>query len=471
MAANIGSWTAPAGLCASDGMCTVGANATLLYTGNVLFWYYTTNNNAGSPAVLFNPTSLTGTDVTLPYLEDIFCSGTSVMPDGRVLVTGGNPLPDTCQPNIPCGTSHANIFDPASSTWSQAAEMNYARWYPSNIQMPDGTTLVMAGPDAQGNMVAQMESYNETSNTWTVLPSSANYPGADTYPRLSLLSTGLVFKSANLQQTYTFNPATNAWTLLANTNFGNRYFGGHVMLPGLKRIMIAGGSSVADNGEGAATSTAEIIDLSSKTPTWSYTGSLNYARMNENLVLLPNGTVLAIGGGAGGGKYANPVEQAEIYSPSTGKWTAMASQTAQRTYHSTAVLLPDGRVISAGSDYGTLETTYEIYSPPYLFQGARPTITGSPASVTYGSNFVINTPDYASISSVALMRAGSTTHADDFDQRYVALTFTNTGSNTLTATAPASANLAPPGYYLLVIVNRSGVPSVMPFVQVTTKAK
>jgi hypothetical protein len=468
LAASLGSWTAPTGLCGSDGLCTVGANATLLDTGNVLFWYYTTNNNAGSPAVLFNPVTGAGSDVSLPYLQDIFCSGTSVMPDGRVLVTGGNPLPNTCQPNIPCGTNHANIFDPATSTWSQAADMNYSRWYPSNVQMPDGTTLVMAGPDAQGDLVPQMESYNESTNKWTVLPSSANYPGGDTYPRLSLLTVGEIFKSENLGQTYAFNPGTNAWTLLATTNFGNRYFGGSVLLPGLKRLMIAGGSPIAENGAGTATNTAEIIDFSSKTPAWTYTGSLNYARMNENLVLLPNGEVLAVGGGGGDGKYANPVEQAELYSPSTGTWTVMAAQTAQRTYHSTAVLLPDGRVISAGSDWGSLETTYEIYSPPYLFQGARPTITGSPASVTYGSQFVINTPNYASISSVALIRAGSTTHADNFDQRYVALTFTNTGNDTLTATAPANSNMAPPGYYLLVIVNRSGVPSVMPFVQITS---
>lgn len=465
LASTIGSWTAPAGLCGSDGFCTVGANATVLYTGNVLFWYYPTTT-IGSPAVLFNPITLTGVDVSLPYADDIFCSGTSVMPDGRVLVTGGNPLPDTCQTNIPCGTSHANIFDPATSTWSQAAEMHYARWYPSNIQMPNGTTLVMAGPDGSGNQVPQVESYNETTNTWTVLPSSANYPGSDTYPRLKLLTSGLVFKSENRAQTYTFNSGTNAWTLLANTNFGDRYYGGSVLLPDLKHVLIAGGSSIADNGNGTATNTAEVINVSSKTAAWTYTGSLNYARMNENLVLLPNGTVLAVGGGAGSGKYANPVEAAELYTPGTGKWTVMASQTAQRTYHSTAVLIPDGRVISAGSDWGSLETTYEIYSPPYLFQGARPTITGAPTSITYGSNFVIDTPNYASIGSVALMRAGSTTHADDFDQRYVGLTFTNSGGNTLTATAPANANLAPPGYYLLVIVNRSGVPSVMQFVQV-----
>ncbi|HEV2382218.1 MAG TPA: galactose oxidase-like domain-containing protein [Terriglobia bacterium] len=467
MAASIGSWTSPANLCASDGLCTVGANATLLNTGNVVLWYYPTTT-IGSPVMLLNPVTGAVTDVSLPYAEDVFCSGMTVMPDGRLLVTGGNPMSvHDCPPNRACGTYNANIFDPASSTWSQAANMIYSRWYPTSLTMPDGTALTMAGQNASAEPTLQMETYNETTGAWTQLPASADYPGGDSYPRVVLLPDGLVFKAENLQATETFNPATNTWTFLANTNFGNRYYGGAVLLPGLEKVLIAGGSPISDDGTGTSTNTAEVINFSAKTPAWSYTGSMNYSRMNENLVLLPNETVLAVGGGGGSGKYSNPIEQAELYSPTSGTWTVMAAQTAQRTYHSTAVLLLDGRVLSAGSDYGDLETTYEIYSPPYLFQGTRPTITSVPTSLTYGAKFTISTPDYAYIKYVALMRAGSTTHADDFDQRYVNLSFTNSGSNTLTATAPANANLAPPGYYTLVIVNKSGVPSVMQFVQVS----
>jgi hypothetical protein len=464
-AASIGSWTAPANLCATDGMCTVAANANLLYTGNVVMWYYPTTT-IGSPAMLLNPVTGAVTDVSVPYAMDAFCSGTTIMPDGRVLVTGGNPLSvHDCPQNTACGTAHVNIFDPATSTWSQAADMNYSRWYPTTITLADGTSITMSGANSSGWLTTQLESYNETTGVWTVLPASANYQGTDNYPRTVLLPSGLVFKAENLKSTETFNPATNTWASVANTNFGNRYYGGAVLLPGLNKVLIAGGSSISDDGTGTATNTAEIINLNSKTPAWTYTGSLTYARMNENLVLLPDGTVLAVGGGGGDGKYSNPVYQAELYNPSSGTWSVMAAQTAQRTYHSTAVLLPDGRVLSAGSDYGDLETTYEIFSPPYLSKGARPTITSSPTTISYGTQFTISTPDDAFIKTVALIRPGSTTHADDFDQRYVTLTFTDSGNGTLTATAPANGNIAPPGYYLLAIVNKSGVPAVMPFVQ------
>jgi Domain of unknown function (DUF1929) len=191
---------------------------------------------------------------------------------------------------------------------------------------------------------------------------------------------------------------------------------------------------------------------------------MTYARINQNLVLLADGTVLAVGGGEGGGPYLNPVLTPELYDPKTGRWTVMAAQIVHRTYHSTAVLLPDGRVLSAGSDdTGSMEQTYEIFSPPYLFRGERPVITSIPPSLTYGANFTITTADAPSIVRVALIRPGATTHADDFDQRYVDLRFT-AGSGQITASAPASGNYAPPGYYMLVIVNSSGIPSVMPFV-------
>jgi len=145
----------------------------------------------------------------------------------------------------------------------------------------------------------------------------------------------------------------------------------------------------------------------------------------------------------------------------------MAAQAVQRTYHSTAVLLPDGRVLSSGSDdLGSMQQTYEIFSPPYMFASARPVITSAPASLTYGAQFNIVTPDAASIARVALVRPGATTHADDFDQRYVALKF-GIRSGQLTTTAPPSGNYAPPGNYMLVIVNSRGIPSVMPFLSLS----
>ena len=195
---------------------------------------------------------------------------------------------------------------------------------------------------------------------------------------------------------------------------------------------------------------------------------MTFPRYNANLVLLADGTVLMVGGNQVM-KYASPVEAAELYNPATGTWSVMASQVARRGYHSTAMLLPDGRVLSAGSDDFAKpdnSETVEIYSPPYLFNGPRPSITTVQSSVKYGAAMPITTPDAANITRVALIRPAAVTHANNFDQRYVDLSFT-VGSGVINATAPLNSNYAPPGYYMLVIVNSSGVPSVMPFVRVT----
>jgi galactose oxidase len=173
-----------------------------------------------------------------------------------------------------------------------------------------------------------------------------------------------------------------------------------------------------------------------------------------------------VGGGADPNDlYGLPVRVAELYDPVLDVWTEMASQAANRTYHSTALLLPDGRVISAGSDGGDMPRTVEYYSPPYLFKGPRPTITQSPPAVGYGQRFRIDTPEAADIVRVTLIRLGSATHSVNFEQRQVDLAFVPQ-SGRLAVRAPASANLAPPGDYMLFILNSDGVPSIAPIIHV-----
>ncbi len=466
-ASPLGQWAAPVYFCPTT-PCVVGANAVVLNTGNVLFYYYPPSPGKGSQAMVLNPITGSLTSVALTVPEDIFCSGVTVLENGNVLVTGGvvEAAHSVAMIQDNDGTYTTMLFNPSTSTWTQGNDMNYARWYPSSIEITDGSVLELSGSNETGAWVQNvLESYDYTTGDWTALPSSANMPKAvlQTYPRLSLLPTGNVLLSAPAGKSYQFNPSTNVWSFVAAMNFGFRYFAPHVLLPGQERVMVAGGSPSHADGGTTATNTAEIINMSATHPVWTYTGSMNYARYNENLVLLADGTVLAVGGGGGGGEYTNPVYAAELYNPTTGQWTVMASQTIQRTYHSTAVLLPDGRVVSSGSDNGpSTEHTYEIYSPPYLFNGTRPAIQSAPTSLTYGQGFNITTSDASTITSVALVRPGATTHADDFDQRYVNLTFT-IGSGTITATAPANGSVAPPGYYMLVIVNSGGVPSIMPF--------
>jgi hypothetical protein len=465
--ASMGQWTAPVNFCPKQ-PCVIGADAAVLYTGQVLFYYFPANNTQNSQAVLLDPVTGIVTNVALPVSRDIFCSGLSILPNGKVLVTGGVVTGGTHNGIDNNGTTSTMIFDPGSSTWSVAQDMNYARWYPSTVELSDGTDLELSGSNETGTIIQTvLESYNYTTGKWTVLPASANLPSdvVQTYPRMSLLPSGKVFLSAPAAKTYLFDPSANLWSFVSASNYGYRYFAPHVLLPGQEKILVAGGSMSHANGGGASTNTAEVIDFSATTPAWTYTTPMNIARYNENLVLLADGTVLAVGGGGGGGEFTNPVLTPELYDPKTTLWTSLAPQTVQRTYHSTAVLLPDGRVVSAGSNNGAAaEITYEIFSPPYLFQGTRPVIQSPPTSLTYGEKFNIITAQASTITRVALVHPGATTHADDFDQRYVDLTF-KIGANGVQATAPANGNQAPPGYYMLVIVNANGVPSVMPFVQ------
>ena len=205
-----------------------------------------------------------------------------------------------------------------------------------------------------------------------------------------------------------------------------------------------------------------------------------YGRRQHNLTVLADGTVLATGGNSSGASLVDlnaGVYPAEQWNPATGQWRTLAAMQVTRQYHSTALLLPDGRVLSAGGgicgtcdQVGYLAKNAEIFSPPYLFQAdgtlaPRPAIDAAPASTTYGAPMEIATGNPASIRKVALVRLGAVTHSNNMEQRYIPLSFT-AGATSLTATAPANANIAPPGFYMLFIIDANGVPSVARMVSV-----
>ena len=192
---------------------------------------------------------------------------------------------------------------------------------------------------------------------------------------------------------------------------------------------------------------------------------MNEPRRNLNAVLLPDGQVLAIGGNRGTANYDDPVLTPELFDPQTETWSLMAPQAMPRAYHSTAVLLPDGRVLSAGQTNGTGQTTVEMYSPPYLFAGPRPVIAGTPSSAPYGTSFQIQTADAATIDEITLIRPGTVSHGVNFDQRSIALPFTR-GTSRITVEAPSSGAHAPPGWYMLFAL-RDGVPSIARWINVS----
>jgi len=450
-----GAWSAPFGI----GIQAV--HTVVLPNGKVLM---VSRPRSGKPTAerLFDPATKKTTSIAHPDPQrDLYCSGHSLLPNGRAYLTGGN-----LQLKGMIGVRETELFNPSNNSWSDGPLLGEPRWYPTNVQLPSGKVLIMGGwakPNTWSNTV---DSYDPQSNTLARLPATATQK-VGLYPRIHVLPTGKLFYSGVTtdplaSESKLFDPQTNSWSTVDSLNFGPRGDGISVLLPGLDEVLAFGGSQ---QEVGNATATAELIDLSSGDPQWQFTTPMNLARKEASSVVLPDGTVLAVGGARGPGSYDNPVKTAELFDPVTKTWTVMAAQTAVRAHHSTAVLLPDGRVLSAGGDRGDLQKTAEIYSPPYLFKGARPTISGSPGQVSYGTSFNVTTPNAGQISRVALIRAPSTTHSTVFDQRYVDLSFTRSG-DALTVDAPSSSSHAPPGHYMLFVLNSEGVPSTAAWVSV-----
>ncbi len=254
---------------------------------------------------------------------------------------------------------------------------------------------------------------------------------------------------------------------------------------GAARITLIGGSEVqADPDSPEPTVTSEHLDLNDPGwgtpagPTWRTGPSLDRARAHFNTVLLPDGSKLSSGGGLGqspdGNLYADPVYEAELYDPAAGDWREVAKETDARTYHSTAVLLPDGTVLSAGDDreehLPTASRTAQLYSPPYLFAGgSRPAVTAAPGAVPYAARLPIEVSDPSAIARVVLMRPGAVTHAVDMEQRSIELA-RRPGEAGVVLTSPPDPSVAPPGWYMLFAIDSRGVPSVARWIRLDPAA-
>jgi hypothetical protein len=396
--------------------------------------------------------------------DNIFCSGAAALPDGRLLVAGGH-----FQAHV--GLNVSNLFDPVSQTWSSGPAMAYDRWYPTVTALADGRMLVTGGEiDCDGCEATIPEVYNPATHSWTSLSgASLSLPY---YPHMFVLPDGRVLNTSTAEDpvpTRALTIPTQTWTMVdASTPDG----GSAVMYrPG--KILKTGTSTNPDLAVRPSAATAYTLDMTQGSPAWVQVPSMNFARTYHTMVLLPDGNVLVTNGGPTTDAIGvnNAIRQAEMWSPATQHFSGLASMVAPRLYHSTALLLSDGRVLVAGGgrfngvNEPTDQLSAEIYAPPYLFNGARPTISSAPGTIQYATNFSITTPDAPQITSAALIRLGAVTHAFDQNQRYVPLTFQQ-ATGGLTVQSPSSANLAPPGYYMLFIVNSTGVPSVASIVKI-----
>jgi hypothetical protein len=450
-AMQFGAWSGP-----YDWSPLVAVHMALMPTGEVVMW---DGQEFGAfSAHIWNP--LSGAFVSVLNSPNLFCSGHCVLPEGRVFVAGGHV-------NGYVGIPDLNFFDATLMQWTPGPPMAFARWYPTTTVLPDGRVLVTSGTlDCMTCIVDVPEIYNPTTNSWQQL-SSARL-ALDLYPHVYVLPDGRVIAAANQEApmiSQILNINTQTWAPIGSSTALNG--GSSVMYePGM--IMKSGFARNPDFSSAPAVKTTYVLDMTQPSPTWQQTASMQFARTQHNLTILPDGTVLATGGGATSdvNNLSGAVFAAELWSPATEAWTTMASMQVPRLYHSTALLLPDGRVLSAGGGrFGVDQPSAEIYAPPYLFKGPRPTITSTPAQVAYGASFNVQTPNAAAIASVSLVRIGSVTHAINMDQRFLSLSF-QAGSGALTVQAPANGNLAPPGYYMLFILDGNGIPSVASIIKV-----
>ncbi len=343
--------------------------------------------------------------------------------------------------------------------------MQRGRWYPTNTTLASGDVVIMAGSDENGVSVPVPEIWSRG----VVRPLNGASRTFQYYPRTFLAPDGRVFYAGEEQTTRWLDPTgAGSWTTAGSRLYGNRDYGAAVMYD-KGRILYVGG--------GRTTNTAEIADIrGGGSPTWQWTGFMVYKRRHLNATLLPTGDVLVTGGVSGTGfndVTTTAVHAAELWSPTTGTWTTLASNSINRGYHSTSILLPDGRILHTGSGDGASapdERNAELFSPPYLFKGPRPSITGAPSIVGLGTTFTITTPQADDIAKVSLIRLGSTTHAFDMNQRFQWLSFTR-GSGNLTVSAPTSWNDAPPGHYMVFILDANDVPSTAAIIRLGTDAE
>jgi hypothetical protein len=453
--ASLGQWEAPIAWPA------IAIHAHLLPDGRVLTW-----GTADRPPVLWTPPpspGAAGSFASVSEPANLFCSGHAFLPDGRLVSTGGHSGINNK------GILTTTVFNFANNSWTLGQNMANGRWYPTATTLATGEVLTLSGGDTaqQVNLIPEVI---QASGTIRELTSASLY--LPYFPMAFVTPTGSVFAAGPSPTTYFLDPAgAGHWTPGPASAFGNRNYGSALMYDAGKILIVGGGTPTA---------TAEAIDLNGALA-WHSAGSMAVARRQMNATVLADGKVLATGGTDATGFNTAPtstaVLAAELWDPATERWTTLSRMTHYRLYHSTALLLPDGRVLSVGSGSPaatglTDDFTAEIFSPPYLFNSdgtpaTRPTISSTPTQVGYAQAFSVQTPAPSSVSKVMWISLASVTHSFNQNQHAVSLTHSVASTSAITVTAPARAALAPPGYYLLFIVDNRGVPSVAKIVRIS----
>ncbi|MEX5632504.1 galactose oxidase-like domain-containing protein [Parafrankia sp. FMc2] len=461
-------------------------HAALLRTGKVLLIAGSGNDQAAFDAkrfetLLWDPVANTFEKVPTPW--DVFCAGQAFLPNGNLLIAGGTRAYEVLAQDSPDGEKKeyqglrdSYVFNPETERYEKTGDLNHARWYPTLVTLANGAVVAVSGLDENGAIdPGNTESFDQATQSWINHPNL--YKEFPTYPSLLLAADGrLFFSGANggygptsleARQPGLWNLADNSFQPVDGLPSPEiNETAGTVLLPPAQdqRVMFLGGGGVGDTQ--VATDRTAIADLDAPNPAWERGPDLEVAKRYPGVVILPDDTVLVSGGStAYRGKDSRT---AQLYHPDTNTFTPAADPLVGRDYHTSYLLLADGRVAVFGSnplsDDNFFETRIEIYTPPYLYRGERPVIRSAPSTVTRGSTISLSVSQ--DVAKVRLIRPGAYTHVTDTEQRSVALPVTGQANGTVTVGVPDNPNLLPPDWYMLFVDNGAGIPSVATWVQV-----
>ena len=508
--AQVGQWFEPGPGATPFLLPDYAIHSALLATGKVILWGYPATPrtkgqerpNIGNawlwdPAAGYGPNAFK--QVAPPNGLPIYCSGESLLANGNLFIAGGNlgSIQDSK------GLNTTFTFNPFNETWQRQGDLDHGRWYPGQVVLPNGRVAILGGYTERGSSQnnSQLEVWprrdlappNDANRNAAGVPAERISRGDRStalYPHLFVTPAGKVLLAGpGNNDSALLDPRTFTWRDIGGLPRGLDRIGGNaVLLPGGARVLQVGGYDYPTflRKKLARSRTTTLSVPTNGRRGWRTASRQSVGRSYGNTVLLPDKTMVTIGGSAGratddkdGTSWTNGEDPAlksvELYDPRTGRWRVGPSQQRFRTYHSVALLLPDGSVFSAGDDLhedklrpdDTWLGSAEIYRPPYFFKGARPTIAAAPVAVERAQKFTVSTPDEARIDRAVLMAPSATTHGADMNQRYVRLRITRRARGRgLTLKVPTNPNVALPGYYMLFLVNKQDVPSVARWVRV-----
>ncbi|MFC8667439.1 galactose oxidase-like domain-containing protein [Streptomyces sp. NPDC057199] len=382
------------------------------------------------------------------------------------------------------GIKDAYEFDPVAEKYIKVDPMNEARWYPTLTTLSDGKILSLSGLDEIGQLVpGKNEVYDPKTKKWTYTKGVRQFP---TYPAISLMQNGKLFYSgANAG----YGPDDvgrdpGIWDLKSNKFDKLKGMSdpklletaGTVLLPPAQdeKYMVIGGGGVGESER--SSKKTRIIDLLADDPKFVDGPELEKGTRYPQYSILPNDDVLVSGGSEDyRGRGDSNILQARMYDSKSNDFKRVADPLVGRNYHSGSILLPDGRVMFFGSDSlyadkantkpGKFEQRVEIYTPPYLYQGSRPSLSGGPKTIERGGSGTFTSQHSSSIKTARLIRPSASTHVTDVDQRSIALDFTKTKDG-IEVTVPKSRNLVESGWYMLFVTDDQGTPSKAQWVKI-----